>query len=182
MGFRRIVVQGVWDLVGRWKCTVVLVEEGPATTVVLLEFKSSMPSNRGTTPQHPEPPPAEKGAQSGGPLVDLRREARERDAVSAQVLHSFLFDFVPRELEALVRRKRVGSLGLDERSGLVAGFVFAPPNRWATCDFRLFITGTCLWFAPLDGTCAARRNFRRNRRKKKKQAEKSPERSGLLVS
>ena len=102
MGFRRIVVQGVWDLVGRWKCTVVLVEEGPATTVVLLEFKSSTPSNRGTTPQHPEPPPAEKGAQSGGPLVDLRREVREMDAVSAQVGHSFLFDFVPGKQQALV--------------------------------------------------------------------------------
>ena len=121
MGFQRIVVQGVWNLVGRWKCTVVLVEEGTATTVVLLEFESSTPSDRGTTPQHPEPPPAEKGAQSGRPLVDLRREARERDAVSAQVLHFFLFDFVSRKLEALVRRERVGSLGLGERSGLVAG-------------------------------------------------------------
>ena len=39
MGFQRIVVQGVWDLVGRSKCTVVLVEEGTATTVVLVEFK-----------------------------------------------------------------------------------------------------------------------------------------------
>ena len=94
MGFRRIAVQGVWDLVGRWKYTVVLVEEGPATTVVLVEFKSSMPSNRGTTPQHPEPPPAEKGAQSGGPLVDLRREVPEMDAVSAQVGHSALLGFV----------------------------------------------------------------------------------------
>ena len=28
-----------------------------------------------------------------------------------------------------------------------------------------FITGTCLGFAPLRGTCAARRKFRRNRRK-----------------
>ena len=102
MGFQRIVVQGVWDLVGRWKCTVVLVEEGTATTAVLLEFKSSMRSGRGTTPQHPEPPPAEKGAQSGGPLVDLRREVREMDAVSAQVGHSFLFDFVPRKQQALV--------------------------------------------------------------------------------
>ena len=53
MGFQRIVVQGVWDLVGRWKCTVVLVEEGTATTVVLLEFKSSMRFDRGTTPKHP---------------------------------------------------------------------------------------------------------------------------------
>ena len=85
-------------------------------------------SDRGTTPQHPEQPPAEKGAQSGRPLVDLRREARERDAVSAQVLHSFLFGFVPSKLAALVRRERVGSLGLGERSGLVAGFVFAPPK------------------------------------------------------
>ena len=102
MGFRRIVVQGVWDLLGRWKCTVVLVEEGPATTVVLREFKSSMPSNRGTTPQHPEPPPAEKGAQSGGPLVDLRREVREMDALSAQVGHSALFDIAPGKQQALV--------------------------------------------------------------------------------
>ena len=93
---------------GRWKCTVVLVEEGTATTVVLLEFKSSMRSDRGTTPQHPEPPPAKKGAQSGPPLVDLRREARERDAVGVQVLHSFPFlrDFRPRKQEALVRRER----------------------------------------------------------------------------
>ena len=50
MGFQRIVVQGVWSLVGRWKRTVILVEEGTATTVVLLEFKSSsMRSDRGTT-------------------------------------------------------------------------------------------------------------------------------------
>ena len=27
-----------------------------------------------------------------------------------------------------------------------------------------FVTGTCLGFAPLGGTCAARRTFRRNRR------------------
>ena len=128
MGFQRIVVQGVWDLVGRWKCTVVLVEEGTATTVVLLEFKSSMRSDRGTTPQHPEPPPAEKGAQSGRPLVDLRREARERDAVSAQVLHSFLRDFVPRKQEALVRRERVCSVGVGERGGLLAGFADGPPK------------------------------------------------------
>ena len=68
-----------------------------------------------------EPPPAEKGAQSGRPLVvDLRREARERDSVSAKALYSFLFDFAPRKLEALVRRERVCLLGLDERSGLVA--------------------------------------------------------------
>ena len=98
-----------------------LVEEGTATTVVLLESKSSIHSDCGTTTQHPEPPPAQKAAQSGRPLVDLRREARERDAVSAQVLHFFLFDFVSRKLEALVRRERVGSLGLGERSGLVAG-------------------------------------------------------------
>ena len=37
-----------------------------------------------------------------------------------------------------------------------------------------FFAGTCLGFAPLRGTCAARRIFRRNRRKKKKkQAEKN---------
>ena len=57
----------------------------------LLECKSSMRSDRGPTPQHPEPPPAEKGAQSGPPL-DLRREARERDAVGVQALEAFLLD------------------------------------------------------------------------------------------
>ena len=56
VGFQRIVVQGqgVWGLLGRWKCTVVLVEESTATTAVLLGFKSSVHSDRGTTPQHPE--------------------------------------------------------------------------------------------------------------------------------
>ena len=33
---------------GRWKFTVVLVKEDTATTVVLLEFESSMRSDRGT--------------------------------------------------------------------------------------------------------------------------------------
>ena len=45
-------------------------------------------------------------------------------------------------------------------------------NRFA-CDFRLFIAGTCLVFAPLRGTCAARRFFRRNHRKKEEKAEKA---------
>ena len=96
------------------------MEEGTATTVVLLEFKSSMPSDRGTTPQHPEPPPAEKGAQSGGPLVDLRREVREMDAVSAQVGHSALFDFVPGKQQALgVSEVRSTRFCLIKKSGLL---------------------------------------------------------------
>ena len=37
-----------------------------------------------------------------------------------------------------------------------------------------FITGTCLGFAPLRGTCSARRNFRRNRREKNKTSRKKP--------
>ena len=128
MSFQRIVVQGAWDLVGRWKCTVVLVEEGTATTVVLLELKSNMRFDRGTTPPHPELPPAEKGAQSGPPLENLRREARERDAVDVQVLHSFLRDFLPRKQETLVRRERVRLVGVGERGGLLAGFADAPPK------------------------------------------------------
>ena len=37
-----------------------------------------------------------------------------------------------------------------------------------------FITGTCLGFAPLRGTCAARRIFRRNHRKKEEERRKKP--------
>ena len=37
-----------------------------------------------------------------------------------------------------------------------------------------FITGTCLGFAPLRGTCAARRIFRRNHRKKEEKSRKKP--------
>ena len=46
-------------------------------------------------------------------------------------------------------------------------------NRF-TSDFCLFITGTCLGFAPLRGTCAVRRNFRRNRRGKGGGSRKKP--------
>ena len=50
-------------------------------------------------------------------------------------------------------------------------------NRF-TCDFRLFITGTCLGFAPLRGTCAARRFFRRNHRKKEEKSRKKATSTG----
>ena len=47
-------------------------------------------------------------------------------------------------------------------------------NRF-TCDFRLFlIAGACLGFAPLRGTCAARRILRRNRRGENKTSRKKP--------
>ena len=49
-------------------------------------------------------------------------------AVSAQVLHSFIFDFVPRKQEALVHRERVRSVGVGKRGGLLVGFVFGPPK------------------------------------------------------
>ena len=49
-------------------------------------------------------------------------------AVSAQVLHSFMFDFVSRKQEALVHRERVRSAGVGERGGLLVGFVFGPPK------------------------------------------------------
>ena len=45
-------------------------------------------------------------------------------------------------------------------------------------DFRLFITGTCLGFAPLRGTCAARRFFRRNHRKKEEKTRKKATSTG----
>ena len=50
-------------------------------------------------------------------------------------------------------------------------------NRF-TCGFRLFITGTCLGFAPLRGTCAARRFFRRNHRKKEEKSRKKATSTG----
>ena len=39
-----------------------------------------------------------------------------------------------------------------------------------------FITGTCLGFAPLHGTCAARRFFRRNHRKRRRKKPKKSHR------
>ncbi len=62
------------------------------------------------------------------------------------------------------------------------GLFFTPTqkqrkNRF-TCDFRLFIAGTCLGFAPLRGTCAVRRFFRRNRRKKGEKTRKKATSTG----
>ena len=63
---------------------------------------------------------------------------------------------------------------------VVTAEVFFTPTqkqRKKTLHMRLprafFIIGTCLGFAPLRGTCAARRNFRRNRRKLYKKNEKN---------
>ena len=50
------------------------------------------------------------------------------DAVSAQVVHFFVREFVPRKHEALVHRERVRSVGVGERGGLLVGFVFGPPK------------------------------------------------------
>ena len=61
---------------------------------------------------------------------------------------------------------------------VVPAEVFFTPTqkqRKKTLHMRLppfFITGTCFGFAPLRGTCAARRDFRRNRRKRKTERKK----------
>lgn len=56
------------------------------------------------------------------------------DAVSAQVAHSFVRDFVPRKQEALVHRERVRSVSVGERDGLLVGFVFGPPKVGALTE------------------------------------------------
>ena len=80
----------------------VLVEEGTATTVVLVGFKRSLKLVLGDLDCITLLTMLQNKNAVRGPLVGLRREVREMDAVSAQVRHSFLFDFVPGKQQALV--------------------------------------------------------------------------------
>ena len=73
--------------------------------------------------------------------------------------------------EAFAASRRSWRRSLPLRGGHGGGLFYTDTKTTqkfashATSAF--FITGTCLGFAPLRGTCAARRFFRRNHRKKK---------------
>jgi hypothetical protein len=79
------------------------VEEGTATTVVLVEFKRfKIGMVLGDLECITLLTMLENKNAVRGPLVGLRREVREMDAVSAQVGHSLGRDFVPGKQQALV--------------------------------------------------------------------------------
>ena len=88
--------------------------------------------------------------------------------------------FVAVTAEAFAASRRSWRRSLPLRGGHGGGLFYTDTKTTqknashATSAF--FITGTCLGFAPLRGTCAARRFFRRNHRKKE---EKSREKNHL---
>ena len=82
--------------------------------------------------------------------------------------------FVAVTAEAFAASRRSWRRSLPLRGGHGGGLLYIDTKTTqkiashATSAF--FITGTCLGFAPLRGTCAARRFFRRNHRKKEEKS------------
>ena len=90
--------------------------------------------------------------------------------------------FVAVTAEAFAASRRSWRRSLPLRGGHGGGLLYIDTKTTqkiashATSAF--FITGTCLGFAPLHGTCAARRFFRRNHRKKEEKSRKKATSTG----
>ena len=102
----------------------------------------------------------------------------ERNLPRAAVFLGGYGRFAAVTAEAFAASRRSWRRSLPLRGGHGGGLFYTDTKTTqknashATSAF--FITGTCLGFAPLRGTCAARRNFRRNRRKQTKKSPKKP--------